>query len=252
MTNEYDDNIDDSAPSDEQGAGVNEYDMADAEVSERRVGSEPIMGFGFYGFLFRGSTPSYAFDDKTRPILRHRAEVVLGPEGTVGKTFFFDQPMAIQRQKWTDQKDANGRPIFDPLTGEELAEAARKFRNTLKRVATVLGFTQEAPKDKSLTALGVYAAQFEKAGEKGTIVIGEVKKNTRNGFTKNIVWLDSIAGVDDAPSADYRGKAKTALDEAKEKIEAKNKALAAQDAKNGRPAQRGNARSTVASSSNLD
>lgn len=248
MFSPYDDDLETGTTDDAADAPMSEYDDLGDEVAERRVGSEPIPGFGFYVLTPKGATAAFAFEDKERPILRHRIEVVEGPEGTVGRTFFVDQPMAVKRTKWTDQKDANGRPIFDPLPADEQAEEIRKFKLVLNRVAQVFGFAMKAPKDKSLGAIGLYAAQFEKAGEAGVQFVGEVKKNTRNGFTKNLIYFDSIAAVTDSPSADYRGKAKRALDEAREKIEAKNKLIDAADKKAGRPA-RGNAKATTTASS---
>lgn len=253
MFNPFDDNLDNDNTGEDRDdtGGINEYDMATEEVAERRVGSEPIPGFGYYVLTPKGATAAYAFDDKTRPILRHRLEVVEGPDGTIGKTCFIDQPMAVQRDKWTNEKDANGKPIRDPLSAEELAENIRKFQLMLNRIAQVFGFDLKAPKSKELAAIGLYGAQFEKAGEAGKTFIGEVKKNTKNGFTKNLMYFDSIAAIGGAPSPDYRGKAKTALDEAKEKIAAKNKALTAQGSRGGGARSNG-AKPQTASAQGLD
>ena len=224
MSNPYDDDMNDNAADTAADDGfASEYDNFSDEESDRKVGTEPIPSFGYYIADEKGAAPSFEFDDKSRPVARHRFEVVAGPEGTVGLTFFVDQPLYARSQKWTDKKDGSGKPIFDPLTADERAEAVRQFQNTMNRIARVFSLGAKAPKDKSMTACGAYCAQFEKSTT-ARVVIG-IKKTTRNGFSKNTVteFWNSLAALDDKPSPTYKGKAKTAQDEAMEKIAERNK-----------------------------
>jgi hypothetical protein len=243
--NPFDDNLDDNNTADDAADTLSEYDSVSTEESERKVGSEPVPSFGFYVLAPKGATPAFEFEDKQRPVARHRFEVVEGPDGTIGQSLFADQKLYAAFNKWTDQKDAQGRPVMDPLDSEERAEAILKFDRTMNRVARCFNLMAKKPKDKSMVAIGVYCAQFDKST---SLIVSEVKKQTRNGFTKNVIWFDSIASLMDPTSKDYRGKAKTAHEEAKEKIVAKNLAIATADKKAGR-APRGNNKSTTASSS---
>lgn len=243
MRNEYDDNMDDSQV---ETAGSSEYDQEDAGASDRRVSSEPVPSFPYYILAPRGATLAFSFDDKNKPVGRHRFEVVEGPEGTVGATLFADQPLYARFEEWTPEKDANGRAIMKPLSAEDLAEEFRKFNRTMTRVQQAFGLAARMPKNKTAVALGAYLGQFDAdATPAPKNIVADVKRKTKNGFTNNVIYFDSIASLDDVP---LDGKFKTAQDEARAKIAAKNKALGS---------GKGGARSTTrvtqsASAANLD
>lgn len=226
---DYDDQFDESQVPDANGA--DEYNQEGGGVSERRVSSEPVPGFAYYILAPRGATLSFEFDDKARPVGRHRFEVVGGPTGTVGQMIFADQRLYAQRERWTPNKDSNGRNIMEPLSAEELAESFRKFNNTMGRVMQAFGISARTPKNKTAVALGAYLAQFDPDAKPAPrTIIGEVKRQTKNGFTKNVIWFDSVAGLEETP---LDGKFKTALAEAEAKIAAKSKALAGAGTKGG-------------------
>lgn len=236
MSNSFDDQFDESQIPDASESGAEEYNQGGTEVSARRVSAEPVPGFGYYVLSPRGATLSYEFDDKNRPVGRHRFEVVEGPQGTVGQTLFADQKLYAQRERWTNNKDANGRAIMEPLSTEELAESFRKFNSTMGRIQQAFGLTQRTPTGKSAQALSEYLAQFDSsANPMLQNVVAEVKRQTKNGFTKNVIWFDSIAGLNETA---IDPKFKTALLEAQAKIAAKNKTLAAIGKKAGTSAPR--------------
>ena len=227
----YDDQMDEGTIPDETAAGADEYNQEGGGISARRVSADPVPGFKFYVLAPRGATLAFEFDEKTRPVGRHRFEVIEGPQGTVGLTLFADQRLYAQRERWTNQKDANGRAIMEPLSAEELGSSFLKFDETMGRIQAAFGLTARMPKNKTAVALGAYLAQFDPDAKPApSNVVAEVKRQTKNGFTKNVIWFDSVAALDD-PAMD--GKFKTALAEAQAKIKAENDRLAKASAKTG-------------------
>jgi hypothetical protein len=250
VSNSYDDQMDEGQVQDQVDAGSEEYNQTGGGVSERKVSAEPIPSFGYYVLAPMGATLGFEFDDKARPVGRHRFEVVKGPAGTIGLTLFADQRLYARREKWTPEKDANGRPVMAPLTAEEQADEFRKFDNTQGRVQLAFGLEARNPKNKTAVAQGAYLAQFDPDHVPAPQnIIAEVKRQTKNGYTKNVIWFDSIAGLDEKP---LDGKYKTALAEAEAKIAAQDKLLAARDKKAGVTRTSGNAKAQTGSSPALD
>jgi hypothetical protein len=223
MSNQYDDQMDESQVPDESASGAEEYNQEGGGVSERRVSAKPVPSFSYYVLAPRGATLGFEFDDKARPVARHRFEIVEGPTGTVGLPVFADQRLYARREKWTPNKDANGRAIMEPFTSEEQADEFRKYDNTQGRVQQAFGIEVRNPKGKTAVQLGAYIAQFDPDHSPAPQnIIAEVKRQTKNNFTKNVIWFDSIAGLDEKP---LEGKFKTALDEARAMIKAENAAI---------------------------
>lgn len=213
---QYDDQLDDEAVTANNG-NLDEFSNFTNEVAERKVGSEPIPGFPYYVLEPKGATVAFEFDDKERPILRHRMLVIAGPTGTEGEMLYVDQRMYAMKENWTDEKDANGRPVFEPKSPEELAASIREFQSTLNRVAQAFNLKQANPGGKTAVILSTYARQFEGADR----IVGSISRSTRKGFTRNLLKWDSVSALT-GPAKD--AKFKSALAEAEAKIAAKNKA----------------------------
>lgn len=213
---QYDDNLDEGSVAANNG-NLDEFSNFTNDVAERKVGSEPIPGFPYYVLEPKGANVAFEFDDKERPVLRHRMLVVEGPTGTEGEMLFVDQRMYAQRENWTDEKDANGRPVFVPKSPTELAASIHEFQSTLNRVASAFGLKQANPGGKTAVILGGYARQFEGAER----IIGSVSRTTKKGFTRNLLKWDSVTALTDQAKD---AKFKSALLEAQAKIAAKNKA----------------------------
>jgi len=212
---QYDD-LEDGAVAANDG-NLDEFSNFTNDVAERKVGSEPIPGFPFYVLEPKGATVAFEFDDKERPVLRHRMLVIEGPTGTEGELLYVDQRMYAQKENWTDEKDANGRPVFVPMSPTELAASIHAFQSTLNRVGQAFDLKQANPGGKTAVILGNYARQFEGASR----IVGSVSRSTKKGFTRNLLKWDSVTSLN-ALAKD--AKFKTALAEAQAKIAAKNKA----------------------------
>lgn len=213
---QYDDQLDGEAVAANDG-NLDEFSNFTNDVAERKVGSEPIPGFPYYILEPKGANVAFEFDDKDRPVLRHRMLVIEGPTGTEGEMLYVDQRMYAQKENWTDEKDANGRPVFEPKSPSELAASIHAFQATLNRVGQAFNLKQSNPGGKTAVILGAYARQFEGADR----IIGSVSRSTKKGFTRNLLKWDSVMALGGIAKD---AKFKSALLEAQAKIAAKNKA----------------------------
>lgn len=244
--NQFDDQFDEITGAAEAEMGPEFADDPTVTAAPVRVGSEPIPGFAYYVAQLHEPTPGFQFDDKNRPELRHRGTIVQGPGDTVGQTFFASQPLYVPTEKWTNEKDSDGKPVFEAKTSEELDADRTKFKQVMERVkvATGIGVAGHsfAGRTPSLSAAAQYGAQFKDS----PLVVVEVKRSTKRGFTKNLIYWDSIRGITE-PALDSKLKGKTALDEATLKIAAKNKQLNPKGSAGARVAS-----SAPAASQNID
>src|SRR3990167_9546280 len=112
-----------------------EFANPTSEMTAARVSGEALPGFAFYVLDPQAASLNYRLDDRGAPIARIRWLIKDGPEETVGQSLFTDLRLYVSKQKYTEDKDENGRAVTIPKTAAEFAEDIKKFQADLNRVA---------------------------------------------------------------------------------------------------------------------
>lgn len=216
----------------ESGGGAGngfDYNNAFAGVQEDAVGEREVSGavvpsFGYYVVHFGGAKAK--FSKSGIPDVRPWCKVVAGLSGTEGTLVsdsigspFKGVPMIAPNPTTTD--DAGVVTKKAPALLQEQAQVITKILNQIAKVGR---FALARPRDfNSLEALSAYAGQFEANG--GFDAIVEIAyEPARGGYgERNRIKWESIAALDD-PAQTKQFAGKTALEEAKAKIEARSAA----------------------------
>lgn len=191
------------------------------EESERQVGFDPIPAFSYYVLK-----PIRAFAGETQagaPRVAPQVEVLEGPEGTVGRKVLdmggiYFSASDSRRAKKNEQGDEFGRV---PRTEDEIVKARKNLRGSLLRIQNQLKLSVGFPASFAPAAIEVYAEQFENAQP---FVAEILNRLGTDGVRRNSINWYSVAALD-APVKDSNGKptGKSAVEEAREKIEVRNK-----------------------------
>lgn len=184
--------------------------LGDDPNPQREVGMEPIPRFDYYHVRFVSGTGGFS-GKKGTPFIRPTAEVLAGPQGTVGR--FVSDDLYPSVSDTTSERDAeSGEFIERPKSAEERANAVARTRKTLRRIAGALGFNILAPATLTEQDLQKYAQQF--IGKEAIIAI-RVEPARGNFDARNrFVFLSIASPTEAAKSAKYPN----ALAEAKERI----------------------------------
>lgn len=182
-------------------------------LPERQVGYEPVPRFDHFHVRFTGASPG--FFPSGDSYLRVTAEILNGPQGTVGRIVSDDvrfTPGDITFERDPDTKELTQRP----MTSEERATAVGEVRKTLRYIAGALGFTQIAPASLTEADIARYGVQF--VGKEAILAL-RIKQARGNRDASNKFVFLSIA----APSGPAKSNGfPNALAEAQAKIEKAN------------------------------
>ena len=217
-----DDRLDDLKFKNEAAAG-DEVDPAYAEMfggglgdeeSEVQVGFDPVPPFDHYLLKPLKALPLKS-QEKGTPYCRPVAEVIEGPEGTVGRQvwdsggiFFIANPTKTNRKTGE----------VTELSSEDFEKKKKALRGLLLRIQRRLGLSLGFPTNFDEDGLEAYASQFTNGANDFIAAVRNEKGNDQI-IRNRIVW-QSIRGYDDVVK-DSPGK--TAVMVAREKIEAYNK-----------------------------
>lgn len=201
-------------------AGAFDYNDAFAgateAVPERKVSGAVVPGFGYYLVHFGGAR--VGFKKTGIPSVRPWCQIKEGPEGTQGVLVSDDIGNPFIAPSPTEEVDG----VRQHKTSEKLSKQAGEIQGILNRVAKVGRFVQTRPNDlNSAESLEAYAGQFGANGGFDAVVeIGY--EASKDGYPeRNRIKWGSIAGLDD-PAQTKQFAGKTAAEEARAKIAAKN------------------------------
>lgn len=203
--------------------------FASGKPAERKL-TEDAVPKGIYVVLFKGGKGALQGDEKI-PTARMSATVLEGANDTVGKTIF--GPLKERPSRFEYKKSEGGNREQVALTEEKYQEACGKHANMLLRVAQVLEFLSARPSkpvnEDSMTAFATQAID-----KKAVIEVNYMP--ARDDFSaSNFFNWDSIATLDE-PVEQKRGPAISALQDARNKIEAANKRAEKRAEKKGKTA----------------
>ena len=191
------------------------------EEAERQVGFDPVPQFSYY--VLKPIRAFAGFTKAGAPRVAAQVEILEGPEGTIGRKVLdmggiYFAASDSRRAKKNENGDEFNRV---PRTDDEIAKARKNLKGSLLRIQNHLKLAVGFPVSFAEAALEVYAEQFENAQP----FVAEIANRVGNDSVRrnSINWY-SIAALD-APVKDSNGKptGKSALEEAREKIEARDK-----------------------------
>lgn len=195
--------------------------FADAPTDEgQRKVSGKTVPTGTYLVHFGGAKAK--FSQGGTPTARPWAQIKEGQDGTVGELVSADLYLAPSLTTFEDG-------VKQAKTPEKLKEQAAAVQKNLNRIARIGQFGLNRPTDlTSQQALDVYTEQFGQNG--GFDAIIEIRESTEmyqgvESIRNKFVWESMAALTDIADDKKLAAAGKTALDEARAKIEKKNAVL---------------------------
>jgi hypothetical protein len=195
------------------------------------VSGGTIPSFPYYVVHFDKGTGGFTKGEKKTPVARPSCTISEGLDGTEGERVFGDLFLRVS-------KTTVDNGLVVPKTDKKYKEDCEAFRKKLNKVARVGKFATASPQAPTEEAIDAYAKQFEAGGGFDAIVEIREQPNTYMGVTRmqnRIIW-ESMRALDD-PAVSRKAKPGTsAADEAREKIEAADKASAAKGSRDGKTA----------------
>jgi len=220
----YDVSVDDSWA--EQFAG-----QEDAGEDAPSVSGGTVPSFAYYLVHFDKGRGAFSKGEKKTPMARVSLTISGGPSGTEDERVFDDLYLRVSKTTLE-----NG--LLVPKTDKKYKEDCEAFRKKLNKIARIGKFATASPQAPVEDALEAYAKQFEVGGGFDAVVEIREQPNTYMGVTRmqnRIAW-QSLRALDD-PAVSRKAKPGTsALDEAREMIEAADKANAAKGSRDGKTA----------------
>ena len=212
----------------EQFAGGEELEEDAPRTSDQTIPQFPyyVVRFNFGRGRVIGKTEM--------PLAGVGAVIKEGPEGTIGERVFDDLFLKISEMKTVDG-------VRVEKSAEEFKKGTDFLTKIFNKVARIGKFPKAYPTDfpgDSKTKADCYAKQFEATGGFDAIIeVTERADSYRGGGARKnrFDWL-SMRALDDPAHLKRSAAGSSALDEAREKIEAANKVLIAKASKDGQTA----------------
>ena len=203
----------------------------DAGEDAPSVSGETLPTFPYYLVHFDKGKGGFTKGEKKTPVARTSCTISGGPEDTEGERVFDDLFLRVSK---TTQE--NGLVV--PKSEKKYKEDCGNFQRKLNKIARVGKFATAFPQAPIEDAIEAYAKQFEVGGGFDGVVEIRESTETYKGVTRTrnrIIW-ESLRALDD-PAVSRKAKpGMSALDEAREKIEAADKASAAKGSRDGKTA----------------
>ena len=189
---------------------------ATEEVPERKVSGTVVPSFGYYVVHFGGGKAS--FKKTGVPSVRPWCQIKEGPAGTENVMVGDDLGNPFIAPSAFEEIDG----VRQAKSREKITKQANAIQEILNRVGKVGNFVQTRPTDlNDIHSLEAYAEQFGANGGFDAVVeIGY--EASKDGYPeRNRIKWASMAKLDD-PASTKQFAGKTALEEARAKIEARN------------------------------
>ncbi len=214
------------------GAWAEQFEGQEAAGEDAAtVSGETIPSFAYYVVHFDKGKGAFSRGEKKTPMARISLIISSGPIGSERERVFDD--LYLRVSKTTEE---NGLVV--PKTDKKYKEDCEAFQKKLNKIARVGKFATAKPQAPTEDALEAYAKQFEVGG--GFDAVLEIREQTSTYLgvtrTQNRIAWQGLRALDD-PAISKKAKPGTsALDEAREKIEAADKASAAKGSRDGKTA----------------